>query len=330
MSRFPDKSLAQLNTENLCDVVSIKPTELNIKPLNYKAILEIQPKPTEYVLAPFLPTQGICFIYAGSGVGKTLFTLNASYAIACGGNFLKYAAPKPRKVLYIDGEMAFNEIHQRIMDMVESQGELDFSDNWNLLSHEAVFPEKLPKICTPEGQEFYNKVLTEGKYEVVVFDNISTLSRIDENKSEEWYVIQDWLISLRAKGLAVIVVHHAGKDKNGYRGTSRMLDVADSAISLQHLSSDDFEGDALKSKSFKVEYQKNRGFGGADSLPFEATLCEGKWSFKSIDLSMMDKILDRLKLNMSHNEIAKELCVSRSYTSRMVRKATKMGLIRPD
>jgi hypothetical protein len=52
-----------------------------------------------------------------------------------------------------------------------------------------------------------------------------------ENDSDAWSPIQQWLLQLRRRGLAVLIVHHAGKILScrsrvyprsvGQRGTSR-------------------------------------------------------------------------------------------------------------
>src|ERR1700720_1040571 len=62
----------------------------NFKPIPFDELKVIVPPPIEYVFHPCLPTQGIAFIYAATGLGKTLFALNMAYAIAAGGSFLKY------------------------------------------------------------------------------------------------------------------------------------------------------------------------------------------------------------------------------------------------
>jgi putative DNA primase/helicase len=53
-----------------------------------------------------------------------------------------------------------------------------------------------------------------------------------ENDSDAWSPIQQWLLQLRRRGLAVLIVHHAGKT-GGQRGTSRREDVLDSSFCLR-------------------------------------------------------------------------------------------------
>jgi RecA-family ATPase len=310
------------------NVVRIKPLAdaKNIVPIPLGDLKAIIPSPIEYICYPCLPTQGLGFIYAASGVGKTLFSLNLSYSIAQGGNFLKYSCPKPRKVLYIDAEMAFNQIHNRLLKIIEIQGELDNPQNFSLLTPDKVLPFRMPKIDNPADQKIYEEIIAIGEYEVIVFDNLSMLSSFDENKSNEWIIVQDWLLKLRSFGKTVIIIHHAGKDKSGYRGTSRMLDCMDVAISLQPVKLEETEEDS-HIKKFKIVYEKHRIFEGMEVLPFEVTLENFKWNYQSMEKSNIEKVVEMIKAKMSQREIARELLIPQTSVCRLVKKAKEKGLL---
>lgn len=297
-------------------------------PISYSEMKADNPPPLEYVFSPCLPTQGIAFFYAPTGVGKTLFALNIAYAIASGGTFLKYSCPKPRKVMYIDGEMPYGQLHSRLMQIAETQGELDFQDNLLILTPDKITPFRVPMIDDAFGQEVYLKLIEKYDTEVIIFDNLSMLSSFDENKSHEWKPIQDWILYLRSIGKTIIIIHHAGKEKTGYRGTSRMLDCADVAISLQPITNDDLEEENIKGRKFKIVYQKFRVFGGKDALPFEVNLHNGLWGYQSMEQTEMDKVIDLLNLKMNQRDISKDLCLSLSKVNRLIQKGRKCGLIR--
>ncbi len=323
MSHPDDRKVSQI----LAPVtpISVNPELDKIQPLTYKQIIESTPPPREYALFPCIPTQGIVFVYAATGVGKTLFTLNIAYAMASGGDFLKYKAPKARKVLYVDGEMSYVEVHSRFMNIIEQQGAIDslYQDNFFLLTPDKCIL-KIPKICTPEGQEFFNKKIKELEVEILVLDNLSTLSAIDENNSEQWKFIQDWLTKLRAEGITTIVVHHAGKEKKGYRGTSRMLDCADTAISLQDVSQNESESEVTNTKRFKIEYQKNRGFCGQDAISFEVMLDSKGWTYESLEKSNTRRIIEmHVDLKMKPADIALEIGCSRQNVYKLLKKHCK-------
>jgi archaellum biogenesis ATPase FlaH len=303
---------------DISDIQPLTMTELKLMPV----------KPLEYVFYPCLPTQGICFIYAATGLGKTLFSLNLAYAIAQGGTFLNYRCPMPRRVLYVDGEMPFSQLHARLMQIAERQGELDFEDNLWVLTPDKIAPRVMPKMDEAYYQELYIKLIEKYNIEVIIFDNLSMLTSIDENKSNEWKIVQDFLLQLRAMGKSIIVIHHSGKDKNGYRGSSRMLDCADVAISLQPVSEDVLEADQIRGRKFKIVYQKARVFGGKDALPFEVNLENGFWTCRSMEKTEMDRIVELVGLKMNQRDIAREMMCSQSKVFKLIRKARDLRLIR--
>lgn len=281
------------------------------------------PTPLEYIFYPCLPTKGICFIYAAAGVGKTLFTLNLSYAIAMGGQFLKYTVPFPRKVLYVDGEMQYTLMHKRIMDIQKEQGKL-IIDNFFLMNQEKI-KHRMPKLDTEEGQYIYHSLIEKGEYDVIVWDNLACLSTMEKGSPKRWPMIQDFFLNLRKEGRTSLIVHHAGKDKMGYRGDSCLLDVADCAISLQSVSDDSLEEEGNFTKKMKVVYQKSRIFGGKEVLPYEISFAHGTWNYYSVELTMLDKVVERIEMKMTQSEIAKEFNVSRPYINKLVKKAKKIG-----
>jgi RecA-family ATPase len=60
-------------------------------------------------LGPILKDKSIVELYAWRGVGKTYLSTAMGLAVAGAGKFLKWKAPRPRRVLYLDGEMAGDE-----------------------------------------------------------------------------------------------------------------------------------------------------------------------------------------------------------------------------
>ena len=84
------------------------------------------------VLAPILPAQGIAMAFAPRGVGKTHVALNAAYTVAEGGSFLRWHAPEPRKVLYIDGEMPATALQERL-NSIQTASPPIYPENFRLL-----------------------------------------------------------------------------------------------------------------------------------------------------------------------------------------------------
>ncbi len=303
------------------------PDLTNIVPVEFEEMEKESPKAAEFVISPFLQVGGIAFIYAATGLGKTLFTLNLAYAMAGGGNFLKYQCPKPRRVLYVDGEMAYSQLHARIMQIAKQQGELNYKKNLLFINPAKLLPFRVPMIDDRNGQEIYAQLLTKYDIDVLILDNFSMLTSFDENKSNEFKVVQDWQLYLRSLGKTIINVHHSGKDKTGYRGSSRILDYADTAISLQPIEDETLEEENFTGKKFKIVYQKARNFGGKDAIPFEANFEQGIWSYQSSERKEMDRVIEMYNLGMTQTAIALELHCGQSKVAKMIKKARLTGII---
>lgn len=311
------------------NVIPLRPIKIeDYRPLPLEEMVVDVPPKMEYIFYPCMPIQGICWIYAATGMGKTMFTLNLAYAIASGGKFLNYTCPKPRKVLYVDGEMAYNQLHARVMTIRKHQGEMDFPNYLHFLTPDKIQPVRMPKIDHPEGQYIYERLLTENNFEVIVFDNCSALTTIDQLKGVEWKKITDWELKLRSLGKSVINVHHSGKDVTGFRGASDMMDTADVAISLQPINQNDLEEEVIATKKFKVKYSKNRNFGGREALPFEVSFTDGIWSCRSMEKSEMEMIVEMVKLKMNQRDIAKDMGMSVGKVNKLIQQAKKLKLIR--
>jgi hypothetical protein len=82
-----------------------QPDPLRLRPRDLEQFLSLPIKRREMVLDPIIPEKGLAMLYAPRGIGKTHVALGIAYAAAAGTKFLKWQAPKPRRVLLIDGEM---------------------------------------------------------------------------------------------------------------------------------------------------------------------------------------------------------------------------------
>ncbi|MDH3738445.1 MAG: AAA family ATPase, partial [Alphaproteobacteria bacterium] len=179
-----------------------EPARRHLRALNIDAFLRLEIPPREMVLAPIIPSQGLVMLYAQRGVGKTYLGLNIAYAVATGGEFLRWSAPEPRRVLYIDGEMPSADIQRRIAEVVEGADKEPPSPDYFRLITPDMQEEGIPDLSTDEGQAAIEDHL-EG-VSLVVVDNLSTLCRYGrENEAESWEPMQQWLLNLRRRGMCV-------------------------------------------------------------------------------------------------------------------------------
>jgi hypothetical protein len=265
-------------------------------------------------------------LHAKRGVGKTHFGLSIAYAVATGGRFLKWHAPKARKVCYLDGEMSAYGLQERLRAIREANPNSDLALS-NL------------KIYTPDQQSgpildisdiSWHSALEEfiGDAELVIVDNLSCLARStgNENEADSWTVLADWGLGLKRQGKAVIFLHHDGK--NGQqRGTSKKEDILNNVIGLRHPPEYTPDMGAL----FEVHFEKGRDIFGDDARPFQAQFKEidslMSWTYKDLEDVTSLKVIELDKLGYTQNEIALELGVNKSTVSRHLKAAREAGKI---
>jgi putative DNA primase/helicase len=73
---------------------------------------------------------------------------------------------------------------------------------------------------------------------VLILDNLSTLaSGMRENEADSWELVNNWLLDLRRRKIAVVIVHHAGRSGE-MRGTSKREDNVFWIIALDDAKKD--------------------------------------------------------------------------------------------
>lgn len=182
-----------------------------------------------FLLEPVIPTQGIIILYAPRGIGKTFTALSMSLAVAGGLSLYNWQASKPNKVLYVDGEMPAITMQERLKALALGMAAPEIAmQNLSLITPD-MQNRPMPDLATAAGQQALEPFLEH--IDLLVLDNISTLCRTGkENESQSWQPMQKiWLLDLRRRGIAVLLVHHAGKSGD-QRGASAREDIMDTVI----------------------------------------------------------------------------------------------------
>lgn len=280
--------------------------------------------PHEHILSPWLITRSLNMLHAKRGVGKTHMGLAIAYAVATGTGFLIWAASKPRKVCYLDGEMSSSSLQSRFAAISQSN-----PCNEELLKNLKVFTPDLqdgqmPDIADPRWHEALDGFIDES--ELVIVDNLSCLARSggNENDADSWHFLAEWALKLRREGKAVLFLHHSGKSGQ-QRGTSRKEDILNVVINLKHPS--DYTPDM--GAFFEVHIEKGRELYGEEAKPFIAKLSSDedghKWTLIDIEEETYGKVINLVNTGLSAGEVAAELNVHKSTVSRHIKAAKETG-----
>ena len=294
-------------------------------------LLELEIPKRQYLLSPWLQSQGLCMIYSTRGYGKTWIALEIAYTVASGGQFLSWEAENPAGVLYIDGEMALIELQERASQINKRENK-ELKTPLKFLTRDAQ-EGNFPNLSTIEGQEQIESLIND-EIKLVILDNNSTLFRSGkEDESDSWLPNQNWLLSLRSLGKSVLLIHHAGKSGK-QRGTSRREDVLDTVITMKRPTGYKAQDGAC----IEVYFEKNRALYGDDVKPFEARLESNtnddgiktlSWTCKSLEDSTFDTVCALANKGLGNWEIAQELEIHKSTVSRYVNRGKEEGIIKP-
>lgn len=300
---------------------------LPLQALDAHELALMQFKVREVILDPWLHSQDLCMIFSARGIGKTHFGLTIAYAISTAGKFGKWSASTPRRVLYLDGELPGSVMQKRLLmhcpDVEPEPGYLRiFTPD--------LLPEgrALPDLATCEGQAAIDDMIDDA--EVVFVDNLSAWARAGrENEAESWLPVADWILSLRRRGLAVVLVHHAGKGGQ-QRGTSKREDLLDVVIGLSR----PMDYDPSQGAVFVADFTKARNLTGADAESLEFKLGgdddRAVWTWRTVESSTYDRVVALTKEGLKPAEICTELEINKSTVSRHLRKARGLGELQPE
>jgi hypothetical protein len=302
-----------------------------LKAVTIQDFLEKNLPPRENILDPILPRAGLAMMYAKRGIGKTYVALGIAYAVAAGGAFLHFNAPKARRVLYIDGEMSAPDMQKRLREIQDgSNDRLPGPDYLRFITPD--FQDAgIPDLATDEGQDAIEEWL-EG-VEFVIVDNLSTLCRWGkENEAESWLPIQDWALQLRRRGITVLFIHHAGKGGQ-QRGTSRREDVLDTVIALR--PPPEYRPDL--GLCVEWHFEKARTLTGNDVAPFEITYETrdgvAHWITRGLEDSRKQMVAQLYRDGIQNQrEIAQEMRaagveISASTVNRIIKELKEVGII---
>jgi putative DNA primase/helicase len=236
--------------------------------------MALQPKPRAGLCGLWLRAGALAMVAGDSGAGKTWFCLDLALSVSTGVPFMgRWSVPYARKVLVVSGEDDIEDLQERLSSLLTAKTKTagrELSPLLSLLNANDLdlLPNGLPNLGTPEGRAKVEANL-EG-VSLVILDNYSVLfNGVDENDAREFAPVQDWFFWFKARGIAVLLVSHTGKNGD-HRGSSKKVDGLNATILLNHPAN----WKASDGASFDLKFKKSRDARGAEVEPFSAKLGE--------------------------------------------------------
>ncbi|MFO1154333.1 MAG: AAA family ATPase [Rhodospirillales bacterium] len=188
--------------------------ELRVKTL--RGLLDEVCQARAELLSPWLHEKHLSLLYAQAGAGKTFMSLSIALAVAAGGNLFGWKAEKPRKVLFVDGEMDVEDLKERCGILLKSIGgdPEEAKNNLVFLAQQAQGAKTtFPDLAKADGQNRLNEVIDKQRPALIILDNFSTLCDVeDENDASSFNPVINMLRELKLRRIATILVHHSRKD----------------------------------------------------------------------------------------------------------------------
>lgn len=214
--------------------------------------------PPAWLIDYVIPQGGSTLLYGPTNVGKSLVSLDWAFRLASGWNwFGKHV--KQSSVLYVYAEGG-HDLQLRYQAWVEGHKHRQphqLSDNLHFIG----LDEEIRLKWDPESEEppegvrrLYESVDPERegqrRYDVVIFDPAQEIWRgMNDNSAQEvgmaWRIVKDLQ---RMHDASAVILHHARKEGDTFRGATTWLDLADTGFAVTD------EGHGL----VKVTNTKNR------------------------------------------------------------------------
>lgn len=283
----------------------------------------------ELIVGNWMKEGDLGFIFGQRGLGKTWLAMLLARRIAEGGTIGNWTIHKPRRVLYVDGEMPFDGIRER-----DAALSCNLEATISYLQHEALFhiADRVLNLTSPIAQAVLLEKCRRDKIEVLFLDNLSCLfNGVNENDADAWEQVLPWLLDLRCNRISVVFIAHAGR--NGMmRGTSRREDAAFWIIQLAE-SKD--AGEIQSGATFVAKFVKNRNATEAECPPLEWSFYKPKdeilarVSHKELSTSQLFRQCIENGLT-SASDIAEEMKLSKGQISKMATAAFRIGWLAKD
>jgi putative DNA primase/helicase len=302
----------------------VVPVRAPLQAVRINDFLSLDIPPREMLLAPILPERSLAMLYAPRGLGKSWLALSIGLAIASGSSLLRWSAPRPRNVLYVDGEMPLVSLQERLKAISDGFGDDIPNDAFRILAADQI--EGGINLSTREGQQSLDPLLTD--IDLLILDNLSTLATTTaESASDAWVPMQNWLLRLRRQGVSVLLVHHAGTNGR-QRGTSRREDALDTVIALRR--PEDYSPE--QGARFGIHFEKLRNrVDAAGAIPFEARVENSgsgiRWSSSNLKPPLLTQAAELFADGLTVREVATALRISKSEAGRLRLRALEEGLV---
>jgi KaiC/GvpD/RAD55 family RecA-like ATPase len=169
--------------------------------------------PVDYLVGDWCAVGAPILVSGPTKCGKTFFMYSLAHAVSIGASIFGWQTPSGgAPVAIVDGEMRPQSIKRRLQSITKH---IPGAGEMQILTRELFTDQgdKFPDLSAPkEVAKLLNRISPkERPVKVIVFDNINSLFKGDENQPGYWNQIEDLIKACRTRGIAAWLVHHNPK-----------------------------------------------------------------------------------------------------------------------
>jgi RecA-family ATPase len=258
----------------------------------------------DFISGSWLSTTSRALLIAPTGIGKTTFVMQLGYNISIGKVFLHWLGRRPRRVLYIDGEMARRLLRKKVIECKQRAGEV--STTFFALSHEDI--EDFKPLNTKDGQACIDRLIGKiGGVDLIIFDSVMCLLAGSMREEEPWAQTLPWIRLLTKRNIGQIWVHHTGHDETRSYGDKTREWQLDTVVFLTP------DKQATADISFALEFRKARERTPEtrdDFRDVKIALGKDEWTYDGAPIAKSEQITPTAKrfLDALNNVLASGDC----------------------
>ncbi len=283
--------------------------------------------PRSDLLPPWLASDTSALVYGPPGIGKSFVALGVAWAVASGESFLGWRSPRPRRVLYVDGEMGAAELRERLALF----GPLP--DTLSILAHDHA--EGLLDLGTEDG--ILRLMAAWNDPQLLVLDTPSAAAALDGDPARRDR-LHSFLLHLKQTRRAVLMVDHANK-RGALNGTAQRASAVDLVMALRRPSGSK-PGGVGGNARFEIHFEKTRQRAERMTrpllpMPFLPILAEllsvdgtGAWRWHSAP-DHVQRFAGLVRQGLSRRDVCEALGIERSWFFRLKAEARARGLLPP-
>jgi len=165
-------------------------------------------------------------IWGCSNAGKSWVAIQLALAMAGGFNAFGLPAMAPRRVCYLDGEVGKEDFKARCDQLLQDNPDAQVLVNQNL----SIVPQSGLNILDAACSQKVIEQLRHVKADVLVIDNLLSLAPSAAKSNADG--LFNFVRQVEQAGIAVIIVHHSGKDGTNFKGSADLASLSQNVIRL--------------------------------------------------------------------------------------------------